>query len=359
LLAAGVAAAGLDTHQGAGEAQGKKPHQGIFSKNRGLRVGEMWLKWSGTHQDRSGSWWQTVSGSALDANGNTLSDAQGRSYTWDFENRLTQVVNPGVGTTTFRYDPFGRRIQKISPTTTSIFVYDDSNLIETASSSGSVLARYTQGWNINEPLAMQRGSTGSFYEADGLSSITSLSNAAGALSQTYTYDSFGNTTNSSGSLTNFFRYTAREFDTGRLISEDPLRFQATIDFYPYALNNPIRWRDPDGRGVNWGSVYNWYEKARNTADLLNCAVNAKFCLEGLADTTSSIRNDSTIGSPDNPNSSASTGFDQIRAACKADENCRQMFCKCIQQVVSNTFLNPLAPPSWITDMFGPNPCNKK
>ena len=44
---------------------------------------------------------------AYDPNGNTLSDPQGPTYTWDFENRLTQVVNPGVGTTTFRYDPFG------------------------------------------------------------------------------------------------------------------------------------------------------------------------------------------------------------------------------------------------------------
>jgi YD repeat-containing protein len=44
---------------------------------------------------------------SYDANGNTISDAQGRSFTWDFENRLTQAVNPGVGTTTFRYDPFG------------------------------------------------------------------------------------------------------------------------------------------------------------------------------------------------------------------------------------------------------------
>jgi hypothetical protein len=30
---------------------------------------------------------------------------------------------------------------------------------------------------------------------------------------TYTYDSFGNTTNSTGSVTNYFRYTAREFDS--------------------------------------------------------------------------------------------------------------------------------------------------
>ncbi|MGA9641121.1 MAG: hypothetical protein WBQ72_06980 [Terriglobales bacterium] len=45
---------------------------------------------------------------AYDANGNTLSDSQGRSFTWDFENRLTQAVVPGAngGTTTFKYDPF-------------------------------------------------------------------------------------------------------------------------------------------------------------------------------------------------------------------------------------------------------------
>jgi YD repeat-containing protein len=49
---------------------------------------------------------------AYDANGNTLTDASGRSFTWDFENRLTQAVVPGTngGTTTFKYDPFGRRV---------------------------------------------------------------------------------------------------------------------------------------------------------------------------------------------------------------------------------------------------------
>jgi YD repeat-containing protein len=55
---------------------------------------------------------------AYDANGNTLSDPSGKSYTWDFENRLTQAVVPGTngGTTTFKYDPFGRRIQKSAGT---------------------------------------------------------------------------------------------------------------------------------------------------------------------------------------------------------------------------------------------------
>ena len=60
---------------------------------------------------------------------------------------------------------------------------------------------------------MLRSSTTSYYQADALGSITSLSNGAGALAQTYTFDSFGNQTASSGSVTNPFQYTGREFDT--------------------------------------------------------------------------------------------------------------------------------------------------
>ena len=76
-----------------------------------------------------------------------------------------------------------------------------------------VVARYTEGSNVDEPFAMLRSSTTSYYQADALGSITSLSNGAGALAQTYTFDSFGNQTASSGSVTNPFQYTGREFDT--------------------------------------------------------------------------------------------------------------------------------------------------
>lgn len=202
-----------------------------------------------------------------DSNGNTLTkvvSSNTTTYAWDYENRLTSVTLPGTGgTVTFKYDPFGRRIEKISPTATSIFAYDGDNLVETVNSSGGLVARYTQGEDIDEPLAMLRGSTTSFYDADGLGSITSLSNAAGALVQTYTYDSFGNTTNSSGSLTNFFQYTGREYDTetnlyfyraryydsssGRFLAEDPLDFDGDgTNFYDYALNNPNVFVDPFG-----------------------------------------------------------------------------------------------------------------
>jgi YD repeat-containing protein len=85
---------------------------------------------------------------------------------------LTQVVNPGVGTTTFKYDPFGRRIEKISPTTTRVFAYDGDNLIETVNASGGEVARCAQGQNVDEPLAMDRSGTIDYYERDGLKAQT-------------------------------------------------------------------------------------------------------------------------------------------------------------------------------------------
>lgn len=196
---------------------------------------------------------------SFDANGNTTSktDSTGTTdYAWDYENRLTSVTLPGsAGTVSFTYDPFGRRIYKQSPTATSVFVYDGDNLIETTNGSGSEVASYTQTTNIDQPLAMLRGATTDYYEADGLGSVTSLSNTSGTLAQTYTYDSFGNATNSSGSLTNFFRYTGREFDTetglyyyraryddplsGRFVNEDPVGDAGGLNHYAYAVNNPI------------------------------------------------------------------------------------------------------------------------
>ena len=201
-----------------------------------------------------------------DANGNTQTktDAAGTTtYAWDYENRLTQVTLPGSGgIVSFTYDPFGRRIKKASSAGTSIFAYDGGNIIEEADSIGNAVARYAQGLNIDEPLAMLRAATTSFYNADGLGSITSLANAAGSITQTYAFDSFGKQIASSGPLTNPFQYTARESDpetglyyyraryydpsAGRFLSEDPARFETSTNFYGYLDNDPTSWIDPSG-----------------------------------------------------------------------------------------------------------------
>jgi RHS repeat-associated protein len=199
-----------------------------------------------------------------DANGNTLTktDSTGTTnYAWDFENRLISLTPPGGTAVTFKYDPFGRRIQKGS----SLYVYDGSNLIQESDSSGNLVARYIQALGIDQPLAAYRGKTSEFYEADGLGSVTSLSTSAGVVNQTYVFDSFGNASSTTGTFTQPFRFTGREYDSetgllyyraryyapdmGRFASEDPLRFDAGMNFsnfYPYVSNNPIRYNDPFG-----------------------------------------------------------------------------------------------------------------
>jgi RHS repeat-associated protein len=202
-----------------------------------------------------------------DNNGNTLVDASARSYTWDFENRLTQAVVPGTngGTTTFRYDPFGRRIQKSGPLGTTNYVYDVLNVIEEVDNGGSRFAEYTHGTAIDETLSILRGGATSYDLSDGLGSVTSLSTAPGALANTYTYDSFGRLTASSGTATNPIQYTGREFDKetglyfnraryydptgGRFISEDPIGLEGGINFYGYAFDSPTNLRDPSGRSA--------------------------------------------------------------------------------------------------------------
>jgi RHS repeat-associated protein len=202
-----------------------------------------------------------------DLNGSTLTkvDSTGTTtFTWDFENRMTTDTLPGTGgSVTFKYDPFGRRIYKSSSSSASVFAYDGDNLVEETNVAGVVVARYSQTGNIDEPLAVLRSSTTSYYQSDGLGSVTSLSNSAGALAQTYSFDSFGKQTSSSGSLVNPFQFTGRESDTetglyyyraryydpqnGRFATEDPFRFFAgDVDFYSYVFQSPTNFTDPSG-----------------------------------------------------------------------------------------------------------------
>jgi RHS repeat-associated protein len=184
--------------------------------------------------------------------------------------RLPSLLNRGSavgrGTVTFKYDSLGRRIYKSSSAGMSIYAYDGDNLIEETNSSGTAVARYSQTQNIDEPLAMLRSAATGYFHADGLGSITSLSNAAGSIANTYTYDSFGKLTASTGSLVNPFQYTARESDpetglyyyraryydqnSGRFVSEDPVGFQGgDNNVYRYSFNDPVNLKDPTGLTV--------------------------------------------------------------------------------------------------------------
>ncbi len=200
-----------------------------------------------------------------DANGNTLTKTEASStttYAWDYENRLTSVTLPGGGLVSFKYDPMGRRIQRVSSSGTINYVYDGADGVEEVDAAGTVLARYAMGPGIDQPLSMLRGGATSYYEADGLSSVTSLTDGTGSAVGSYLFDTFGKQTSPEGGVTNAFRYTARESDVetglynyraryydpqiGMFISEDPTRFASGANFYTYAANTPTQFNDPTG-----------------------------------------------------------------------------------------------------------------
>lgn len=164
----------------------------------------------------------SVGSYSYDANGNTFtkSDSSGvTQYSWNFENQLTGVTAPNVETTSFRYDPFGRRLQKSGPLGTTNFLYDGFRLIREVDGSGNASAGYIQGLAVDEPFAESHSGTASYYEADGLGTITSLTDSSGAIADSYIDDSFGKQIASIGSRPNPFQFTARESDlettTGR------------------------------------------------------------------------------------------------------------------------------------------------
>jgi RHS repeat-associated protein len=201
-----------------------------------------------------------------DKNGNTSTkvDSSGTTtYAWDYENRLTSLTLPGSGgTVTYKYDPFGRRTQKVGPSGTTNYIYDGANVIEEVDGTGTVLARYSQGPGIDQPLSDVVSGVAKYYDADGLGSVTSLADISGSLTDTYTTDSFGKTTASSGTTRNPYRYTARDLDSetglyyyraryydpqgGRFANEDPTGFEGGINLYSYVANNPVVRVDPTG-----------------------------------------------------------------------------------------------------------------
>ena len=129
--------------------------------------------------------------------------------------------------------------------------------------TGNVSARYTHGPGADEPSAQIRSGSTNYYQADGIGSVSALANSAGTIAATYSYDTFGNLSASTGSSANPLRYTARELDLetglfyyraryydptiGRFISEDALGFGGEdVNFYAYVRNNPVIYIDPFG-----------------------------------------------------------------------------------------------------------------
>lgn len=126
---------------------------------------------------------------------------------------------------------------------------------------------------IDNKLRQTTSTTSLHFIQDHLGSTRALTDGSGNVVQQQQYDSFGN---SSGSSLTRYGYTGRERDpdtgllyyrarwydaqVGRFITEDPIGFQGGDNFYAYAQNNPLRWRDPLGLQTwdTWDFVKHYY-----------------------------------------------------------------------------------------------------
>jgi RHS repeat-associated protein len=199
---------------------------------------------------------------SYNANGNLIGKSNATmswSYSWDYENRMTQASNAS-DTVHYRYDALGRRVERYTDVSLEDkkFTYDGLDVVMDDDATTGI-TKYQNGPGIDDKLKLSNGGVSKYFLADHLGSTVALTDTAGAVTEQTSYDSFGNqTTNLStryqytgreyDSFSGFYYYRARWYDSnlGRFISEDPIGFAGGGNWFAYVGNHPIRYRDALG-----------------------------------------------------------------------------------------------------------------
>jgi RHS repeat-associated protein len=203
-----------------------------------------------------------------DANGSTTS-SDGHAYAYDFENRL---VSKDSGAVTIVYDGDGNRVAKTVGGVTTKYLVDDLNptgylqvLEEIA--AGAVQVAYTYGTTVVSQRRVAAGGAMSYYGYDAHGNISFLTDATGAVTDTYDYESWGNIVAQTGTTPNTRLHTGQELDpdlglinlrerhyrpsTGRFMTLDRANGDrlnpVSLNRYLYANSDPVNLWDPLGR----------------------------------------------------------------------------------------------------------------
>jgi len=188
-----------------------------------------------------------------------------------------QMARMAIGTTvaSSTYDAFGNRATKtVGGVTTTYLVEDDANPTGYAQvldelQNGAVTRSYSYGLQrISQTQVVSNAVTTSYYGYDGGGNVRQLTNASGAVTDSYDYDAFGNQLNTTaGNTPNVYLYRGEQYDTdlglyylraryynpvsGRFMSRDPedgiSTDPKTLHKYTYAGGDPVNAKDPTGR----------------------------------------------------------------------------------------------------------------
>ncbi|TAN35301.1 MAG: hypothetical protein EPN23_11330 [Verrucomicrobia bacterium] len=196
--------------------------------------------------------------------------------TWNGQYQLTALATNGVAVEQNGYDALGRRVWTSDGSTTNYYVYDGAQVVADVDASGTLIRSYTWGPGIDNLLAMMiyggPGAPRTVYAIkDHLGSIHALVDAAGNIVEQYRYDAWGRTTVYDGAgkpltqsaignrhgwqgreiswATGLYYFRARWYDpvTGRWLSNDPIGISGGLNQYVFCADNPVNFRDPQGR----------------------------------------------------------------------------------------------------------------
>jgi RHS repeat-associated protein len=207
---------------------------------------------------------------------------QGSTFTYDPENRLTQISSPAFSAA---YDADGLRAWKQEGGATTYYLYDGDKPIleETAGSNNTVTISAVNVWSGDGLRARYYPSTNVAYSfnfdpqgnivdkvsvPDALDQIVDAYEAYGKLDADYDVNGnspalhqdpvgFGGQWGQYKDASGLVAMTHRYYDpgTGRFINRDPIGYQGGINIYAYAGGNPVNNFDPSGLAYPSGVPY--------------------------------------------------------------------------------------------------------
>jgi len=156
-----------------------------------------------------------LSNETYDASGDTVATG-GNSYAYNSWLRLSTMNG---GQFALSYNGLGQLVSKTVGGVTTQYLIDDLSptgypqVVEELV-NGEAVRSYTYGLErINELQTVNGTQAASFYQYDGRGTVRILTNSAGAVTDTYEYDAFGNEIAQTGTTPNAYFYRGERYDS--------------------------------------------------------------------------------------------------------------------------------------------------